>query len=452
MRRKIYERLLYWKEHEASRCALMIEGARRVGKSYIVEEFAKREYAHHLIIDFANTTKPIKALFEDKLVNLDEFFMMLEVRTGVELKRGETLIVFDEVQRFPRAREAIKYLVADGRFHYIETGSLISIKKNVEGIVIPSEELKIQMHPLDFEEFLWATGREASFKLVERCFIERRPLELSDHRMMMECFRQYVVVGGMPQAVAAFAHERKLDEVEFAKKLILDLYYDDIGKYAGRLKNKVRAIWRAIPGELGRQDKQFSPGAVAQGVRMRELDAPFEWLASAMTVNLAYNVADPNIGFSLTAEHEGLKCYLADTGLLLSLAFADNPETKKDALWKVLAGKLEINKGMLMENVVAQMFRAGGRELYFHKVNDREDASNRMEIEFLLSKSRLTARHNVVPVEVKSNKDYTTTSLDRFKDKFPGYCAERTVLHPGTADFSGDITYLPLYMAGLLAR
>ena len=430
----------------------MIEGARRVGKSYIVEEFAKREYMHHLIIDFANTTKPIKDLFEDKLGNLDEFFMMLEVRTGVELKRDETLIVFDEVQRFPRAREAIKYLVADGRFHYIETGSLISIKKNVEKIVIPSEELKIQMHPLDFEEFLWAIGRESSFKLVKRCFVERRPLAPSDHRMMMEFFRQYVVVGGMPQAVAAFAHERKLDEVEFAKKLILDLYYEDVGKYAGRLKNKVRAIWRAIPGELGRQDKRFSPGAVAQGARMRELDAPFEWLASAMTVNLAYNVTDPNVGFSLTAEHEGLKCYLADTGLLLSLAFADNPETRKDALWKVLTGKLEINKGMLMENVVAQMLRAGGRELYFHKVNDRDDECNRIEIEFLLSKSRLTARHNVVPVEVKSNKDYTTISLDRFKDKFPGYCAERIVLHPGTADFTGDITYLPLYMAGLLAR
>ena len=430
----------------------MIEGARRVGKSYIVEEFAKREYAHHLIIDFANTTKPIKELFEDKLGDLDEFFMMLEVRTGVELKRGETLVVFDEVQRFPRAREAIKYLVADGRFHYIETGSLISIKKNVEGIVVPSEELKIQMYPLDFEEFLWAVGREASFKLVERCFAERRPLEPSDHRMMMECFRQYVVVGGMPQAVAAYVQERKLDEVEFAKKLILDLYYEDVGKHAGRLKNKVRAIWRAIPGELGRQDKRFSPGAVARSVRMRELDAPFEWLASAMTVNLAYNVTDPNIGFSLAAEHAGMKCYLADTGLLLSLAFADNPETVKDALWKVLTGKLEINRGMLMENVVAQMFRAGGRELYFHKVNDREDACNRMEIEFLLSKSRLTARHNVVPIEVKSSKDYTTTSLDRFKEKFPGYCAERVVLHPGAADFSGDITYLPLYMAGLLAR
>ena len=452
MRRKIYERLLHWKRYEASKCALMIEGARRVGKSYIVEEFAKREYQHHLIIDFANTTKPIKELFEDKLGNLDEFFMMLEVRTGVELKRDETLIVFDEVQRFPRAREAIKYLVADGRFHYIETGSLISIKKNVEGIVIPSEELKIQMHPLDFEEFLWAIGREASFKLVERCFAERRPLEPSDHRMMMECFRQYVVVGGMPQAVVAFARERKLDEVEFAKKLILDLYYEDVGKYAGRLKNKVRAIWRAIPGELGRQDKRFSPGAVAQGVRMRDLDAPFEWLASAMTVNLAYNVTDPNVGFSLTSDREGMKCYLADTGLLLSLCFADNPETMKDALWKVLAGKLEINKGMLMENVVAQMFRAEGRELYFHKTNDREDGNNRIEIEFLLSKSRLTARHNVVPVEVKSNHDYTTSSLERYKAKFPGYCAERVVLHPGNADFTGDIIYLPLYMAQLLVR
>ena len=450
MKRKIYERLVHWKRYEASKCALMIEGARRVGKSYIVEEFAKCEYSHHLIIDFANTTKPIKELFDEKLGNLDEFFLMLEVRTGVELKRGETLIVFDEVQRFLRAREAIKYLVADGRFHYIETGSLISIKKNVEGIVIPSEELKIQMHPLDFEEFLWAIGRETSFKLVERCFAERRPLEASDHRMMMECFRQYVVVGGMPQAVAAFARERKLDEVEFAKKLILDLYYEDVGKYAGRLKNKVRAIWRAIPGELGRQDKRFSPGAVAQGVRMRELDAPFEWLASAMTVNLAYNVTDPNVGFSLTSDHEGLKCYLADTGLLMSLCFADSPETKKDALWKVLTGKLEINKGMLMENVVAQMFKAGGRDLYFHKTNDREDGSNRIEIEFLLPKSWLTARHNVIPVEVKSSRDYTTVSLDRYKAKFPGYCAERIVLHPGNADFSGDIIRLPLYMAQLL--
>ena len=452
MKRKIYDRLLKWKREEASRCALMLEGARRVGKSWIVEEFARKEYAHHLIIDFANTTKSIKELFEDKLGELDEFFMMLEIRTGVELVRGETLIVFDEVQRFPRAREAIKYLVADGRFHYIETGSLISIKKNIEGIVIPSEELKVQMHPMDFEEFLWAIGKETTFGLVEKCFGAKRPLDDADHRMMMEYFRQYIVVGGMPQAVAAFAAEHRLDAVEFAKKLILDLYYEDIGKFAGRLKNKVRAIWRAIPGELSLQDKRFSPGAVNRGVRMRELDAPFDWLASAMTVNLAYNVTDPNVGFSLTADHEGMKCYMADTGLLASMAFGDNPEAKKEMLWKVLTGKLEINKGMLMENVVAQLLRSSGRELYFHKVCDRKDERNRIEIEFLLSKSFVTARHNVMPVEVKSNNDYTIMSLERFKAKFPGYCGERFVLHPGNADFTGEISYLPLYMATMLAK
>ena len=452
MKRKIYSRLLDWKRNEASRCALLIEGARRVGKSYIVEEFAKSEYKHHLIIDFANTTKAIKELFEEKLGNLDEFFMMLEVRTGVELIRGETLIVFDEVQRFPRAREAIKYLVADGRFHYIETGSLISIKRNVEGIVIPSEELKIQMFPLDFEEFLWAVGKAASYKLVENCYFGEKPLDAVDHRMMMEYFRQYLVVGGMPQAVEAFVRERRLEEVEFAKKLILDLYYEDVGKYAGRLKNKVRAIWRAIPGELSLQDKRFSPGAVERGVRMRELDAPFDWLASSMTVNLAYNVTDPNVGFALAADHEGMKCYLADTGLLVSMAFGDSPETRKGVLWKILTGKLEINKGMLMENVVAQMLRAAGRDLFFHKVCDRVDGRNRIEIEFLLSKTPTTARHNVIPIEVKSNNDYTTVSLERFKEKFPGYCAERYVLHPGNADFTGDIKYLPLYMTPLLVN
>ena len=452
MKRKFYNLMLEWKQTSNGQTALMIDGARRVGKSYIAEEFAKREYEAYLLIDFSKVKPKVKRYFDDYLDDLDTFFMYLFTEFKVNLPRNKSVIIFDEVQKFPRAREAIKHLVKDGRYHYIETGSLISIKKNVEGIVIPSEELKIQMHPLDFEEFLWAIGRETSFKLVEQCFAERRPLEPSDHRMMMECFRQYVVVGGMPQAVVAFARERKLDEVEFAKKLILDLYYEDVGKYAGRLKNKVRAIWRAIPGELGRQDKRFSPGAVARGLRMRDLDASFEWLASAMTVNLAYNVTDPNIGFSLTSDHEGMKCYLADTGLLVSLCFADNPETMKDALWKVLTGKLEINKGMLMENVVAQMFKAGGRELYFHKTNDREDGSNRIEIEFLISKSRLTARHNVVPVEVKSSKDYTTHSLERYKTKFPGYCAERIVLHPGNADFTGDIIYLPLYMAQLLVR
>ena len=451
MKRKIYERLLRWKREEAGCYALMLEGARRVGKSWIVKVFAEQEYEHHLILDFATVKRSVKELFEDKLDDLDEFFLLLEARTGVSLVRDKTLIVFDEVQRFPRAREAIKYLVADGRFHYIETGSLISIKKNVEGIVIPSEEIKVQMHPMDFEEFLWAIGREGMWPLVEKRFAERQPMGQVDHRMVMEYFRQYLVVGGMPQAVEAFAAAKQLDEAERAKRAILDLYYEDVGKFAGRLKNKVRAVWNAIPGELSLHDKCFSPHTVGTGVRMRELDSAFEWLQSAMTVNLAYNTTDPNVGFKMSATREAMKCYMADTGLLTSHAFSDNPATVKDVLWKILTGKLELNKGMLMENVVAQMLRAAGRELYFHKSFDRNDVSKRMEIDFLLTKPEITSRRNVIAIEVKSNNDYTTVSLDRYAKAYPGYCAERIVLHPGDADFTMPITYLPLYMAPLVA-
>ena len=319
-KRKALDLLKDWKENYAPKYAALLEGARRVGKSTIAEEFAKQNYRSYIKIDFANIDDDLLSAFKD-ITKLDVFFLRLQTITGVNLYPHESVIIFDEIQLHPKTRQAIKYLVADGRFHYIETGSLISIKRNVEGIVIPSEELKIQMFPLDFEEFLWAVGKAASYKLVENCYFGEKPLDAVDHRMMMEYFRQYLVVGGMPQAVEAFVRERRLEEVEFAKKLILDLYYEDVGKYAGRLKNKVRAIWRAIPGELSLQDKRFSPGAVERGVRMRELDAPFDWLASSMTVNLAYNVTDPNVGFALAADHEGMKCYLADTGLLVSMAF-----------------------------------------------------------------------------------------------------------------------------------
>ncbi|MBQ7252576.1 MAG: ATP-binding protein [Kiritimatiellae bacterium] len=452
MERKIYKRLLQWKRTEAGRCALLLEGARRVGKSYIVEAFAKKEYKRHLVIDFAKAGRGIKALFEEKLGDLDEFFLLLEARTGVALERGESLVVFDEVQRFPRAREAIKYLVQDGRFHYIETGSLVSIKKNVENIVVPSEELRLQLHPMDFEEFLRAVGREGTMALVRKRFGEGMPMGQTDHRMAMELFRQYLVVGGMPQAVAAFAEEKRLEEAEFAKKLILDLYSEDIGKFAGRLKEKVRAIWRAIPGELGLHDKRFSPGAAGRNVRMRELEAPFEWLREAMIVNLATNTTDPNVGFKWTEDRSDVKCYMADTGLLASMAFSDGGRSGPEVLWRILTGKIELNKGMLMENAVAQMLRAAGRELHFHKTPVRGPPDERMEIDFLLAKSGISRRHNVIPVEVKSAKDYTTVSLDRFRKKYPGYAATPVVLHPGDMKRADGIVYLPLYMAPLLAE
>ncbi len=450
MKRKIYEKLVEWKRESAGKCALLIEGARRVGKSWIVKEFAQNEYESHLIIDFAKASSKIKELFEEKLDNLDEFFMLLEARTRVGLVRGESLIVFDEVQRFPRAREAIKYLVEDGRFHYLETGSLVSIRKNVDNIVIPSEEMKVQMFPMDFEEFLWALGAEPVMKLIRRRFAEGKPMGQSDHRMAMELFRQYLVVGGMPQAVEAFADGRDIKAAESAKRLVLDLYRDDIGKFAGRLKHKVRAIWDSIPGALSAKEKRFRPGLVKEGVKMRELDSPFEWLAESMTVNISSNVTDPSAGLKLSEDRTSIKCYMGDTGLLVSHAFSENSNATYDMQWKILTGKLEVNKGMLVENVVAQMLKAAGQSLFYHYNSDQSNASNRMEVDFLLAKSKVSARHNIHPVEVKSAGDYSTISLERFMKKFRQQAATPIILHTGDADFGEGALTLPLYMAMLI--
>ena len=452
MKRKIYEKLLNWKVNHAQKFALLIEGARRVGKSYIVEAFARAEYEHHLIIDFAKARPAVKKIFDDYLDDLDEFFLQLEMRTHVHLVPGKSLVVFDEVQRFPRAREAIKYLVADGRFHYIETGSLISIKKNIDGIVIPSEEMRVQMYPMDFEEFLEATGRDGMIPLIRRRFEQLKPMGQIDHRMAMEAFRQYLVVGGMPQSVAAFADGRDIAGSEAAKRMILRLYGDDIGKFAGRLKDKVRHIWNSMPAALGRSVKLFNSGLVGEKVRMRELLAPFNWLEESMTVNLARNVTDPNVGFAMTADDGSVKCYMADTGLLIRLAFSDSSLGADGIAWKILTGKVEINKGMLVENVVAQMLKASGRSLYFHYNADRTNVENRMEIDFLLSMGTLAARRNVIAVEVKSGKGYTTISLDRFKRKFASYVAQSVVVHPGDVLVSENVVHLPLYMAGLLGE
>ena len=450
MKRKIYEKLVEWKRESAGKCALLIEGARRVGKSWIVKEFAQNEYESHLIIDFAKASSKIKELFEEKLDNLDEFFMLLEARTRVGLVRGKSLIVFDEVQRFPRAREAIKYLVEDGRFHYLETGSLVSIRKNVDNIVIPSEEMKVQMFPMDFEEFLWALGAEPVMKLIRRRFAEGKPMGQSDHRMAMELFRQYLVVGGMPQAVEAFADGRDIKAAESAKRLVLDLYRDDIGKFAGRLKHKVRAIWDSIPGALSAKEKRFRPGLVKEGVKMRELDSPFEWLAESMTVNISSNVTDPSAGLKLSEDRTSIKCYMGDTGLLVSHAFSENSNATYDMQWKILTGKLEVNKGMLVENVVAQMLKAAGQSLFYHYNSDQSNASNRMEVDFLLAKSKVSARHNIHPVEVKSAGDYSTISLERFMKKFRQQAATPIILHTGDADFGEGALTLPLYMAMLI--
>ena len=450
MKRKIYENLLQWKNRSAGKYALLIEGARRVGKSYIVKAFAEAEYERHLILDFSEVGRDIKDLFRNKLRNLDEFFMLLQTRTGVSLKPGSSLIVFDEVQRFPRAREAIKHLVADGRFHYIETGSLISIRRNVEDILIPSEELKLQMHPMDFEEFLWAIGRDALWSLVCDKFSSKTPLDQVDHGLAMECFWQYLVVGGMPQAVEAFAANRDLAAVEEVKRAILGLYRDDIGKFAGRLKSRVRAIWNEIPGALSRHERRFRPGDIGANAKMRDMSSSFEWLSESMTVNLCRNANDPNVGLKMTEDTTALKCYMADTGLLVSHAFSENELAVGGIASRLVIGEMDVNRGMLVENVVAQMLRAASQKLFYYSRDDRENAANRMEIDFLLTRSKVERAHNVFPVEVKSASRYSTVSMEKFCRKFGSRVARPVILHPSNLREKDSAIHLPLYMTPLL--
>ena len=430
----------------------MIDGARRVGKSWIAEEFARNEYEAYLLIDFSKVAPRVKRYFREYMEDLDTFFMYLLSTYGVKLPIHKSVIIFDEVQRFPRAREAIKWLVADGRYDYIETGSLISIRKNVRDIVIPSEEYHLEMFPMDFEEFLWAQGREGMMEMLKRHFDDRKPLGEDLHSSMMDLFRQYLVVGGMPKAVSVFAETHDLGEVDAVKREILTLYRNDIHKFAGALRHKVLAVFNRIPAELARHEKKFVLADLGKDARMRDYDTAFEWLKSAMTVNVAYAASEPTVGLEVRTDVLSLKCYLADTGLLVSMAF-DPVTLESDRIHdRILHDRLSLDKGMLMENIVAQMIRASGRGLYFYSNADRTNVKNRMEIDFLVCKPNLTRMHNIIPIEVKSSRAYEFVSLGKFRRKFPDQLYESVVLHPKDLKVDDGIVYLPLYMAGLLMR
>ena len=428
----------------------MIDGARRVGKSWIAEEFARNEYEAYLLIDFSKVSPRVKRYFREYMEDLDTFFMYLLNTYGVKLPIHKSVIIFDEVQRFPRAREAIKWLVADGRYDYIETGSLISIRKNVKDIVIPSEEHHLEMFPMDFEEFLWAQGREGTMEMLKRHFDERKPLGEDLHASMMDLFRQYLVVGGMPKAVSVFAETHDLGEVDAVKREILTLYRNDIHKFAGALRHRVLAVFNRIPAELARHEKKFVLADLGKDARMRDYDAAFEWLKSAMTVNVAYAASEPTVGLEMRTDVLSLKCYLADTGLLVSMAFDPVTLESERVHERILHDRLSLDKGMLMENMVAQMIRASGRSLYFYSNADRTSAENRMEIDFLLCKPNLTRMHNIIPIEVKSSRAYEFVSLGKFRRKFSDQLHEPVVLHPKDLKVDDGIVYLPLYMAGLL--
>lgn len=445
MKRKIYSELLNWKQNRNGDVALLIAGARRIGKSYIVEEFARQEYESYILIDFNKVGKAVRQLFEYYLEDLDTFFEMLEQHFKVHLVRRKSLIIFDEVQLYPRARSAIKYLVADGRYDYIETGSLISIQRNVKDIVIPSEERTIEMHPMDFEEFLWALGNDTLMPFLKKQLLEHKPLNQL-HREAMDYFRRYLIVGGMPQAVKKYVESRDFVEVDMIKRDILTIYRNDIRKYAGRLSLKVTSIFDEIPAQLQKHERKFRLSDLQEKARMRDYENAFMWLQDAKIINCCYNTTAPNTGLKLNMERTTLKCYMADTGLLISHSFDEKSISSNELYKKLLMDKLEVNAGMLIENMVAQMLVATGNKLYFYSQQDNENAENRMEIDFLISKEGITSRHNIIPIEVKSSTGYTTVSLRKCIRKFGEYITIPTVAH--TADYREEdgIRYIPLYM------
>lgn len=446
LKRKIYQTLVDWKNLSQGQTALLIEGARRIGKSTIVERFAREQYRSYILINFSESvSKFVRDSFGD-LRRLDEFFQNLSADTGVTLYPRESLIIFDEVQRFPRAREAIKFLVADGRYDYIETGSLISIKENVADIVIPSEEKSVQMYPLDFEEFLWAAGEEPLLSLIKAKVEAREPLANELHNRAMRLFSEYLIVGGMPQSVAAFFdNHRDFSKSDEQKRDVLKLYSNDVRKAEVKYRDKVAYIFSHIPDFLstGAKNVSISQDAATQG--WESYRQAFFWLGDSMMANLCYRCSDPNVGFALNVDEKRLKCYLGDTGLLFSMAFSES-EIKKMSLYRdFLTGRLAINKGMFFENAVAQMLVAQGRRLFFYDEQDRISHRPTMEIDFLLSnESRL--HYRIFPLEVKSSKNYTTSSLDGFASKFPKRIGMRLLVHPKQFALEDGLVKLPPYM------
>lgn len=456
MKRKIYQQLLDWKHNRRGEVALLIEGARRIGKSYIVEEFAKNEYDSYLLIDFSRVNPKVIEFFDLYLDDLDMLFTSLELYGKKKLiprknptDGASSLIIFDEIQFCPRARSAIKHLVADHRFDYIETGSLISIKKNVKDIMLPSEEHAIEMYPMDFEEFLWAMGDEMMMPFIKMQFEKRKPME-AFHRKALDYFRQYMIVGGMPQAVQTYVDTRDFDKVDERKRDILGIYRNDIRKYADNQETKVAAIFEELPGQLQKREKKFRLADLQSHARMRDYSEAFFWLSDAKIINCCYNSTEPSIGLKLNEERTTLKCYMGDTGLLICHAFDERGIVTSELYQKLMFDKLEVNEGMLVENIVAQMLRAAGHKLYFFSKYSAKEADERMEIDFLIAKPTITSRHNISPIEVKSGSNYTITSLKKCIKKYGKQLATPYVLHDKDLKVEDGITYLPLYMTPLL--
>lgn len=445
IKRKIYDRIVDWKEQSKGTKALLLEGARRIGKSTVAEEIGKNEYKSYILIDFNKASKKIREAFDD-INNLDIFFQTLMLEYNTRLYQRESLIIFDEIQKFPKAREIIKYLVADGRYDYIETGSLISIKENVEDITIPSEERKIKMYPVDFEEYMDYIGEDILMEYIADCWEKKVPLDNKMHSKAMHFFKEYLLVGGMPQVLVSYmSNARSFDDADIEKRDILNLYRDDIKKSAKRYNSKVSAIFENIPAYLSTHEKRIVLSEIDANGRFDKYDEPLFWLDDSMICNLCYKCNDPSVGLSLNKNESYVKCYMGDTGLLVSLAFNENEITNQNLYKQILDGRLALNQGMLYENVISQMLVAKGRKLYFYSRYSEEKHRNDIEIDFLLSNESKT-NYMINPIEVKSSKNYTTTSLLRFNKLFGNRVDNRWIIHPKNLFVDEGIIKVPPYM------
>ncbi|MBR2790141.1 MAG: ATP-binding protein [Eggerthellaceae bacterium] len=439
-KRKAYDKLLEWKRTYADRYSILLEGPRRVGKSTIVETFVRNEYDSFILIDFSQASREVLACFDD-ISNLNLFFLRLQAATGVQLHEHRSATVFDEIQLFPRARQAIKHLVKDGRYHYIETGSLISIKKNVKDILIPSEEMKLQVSPMDYEEFLWACGSN-TFEVIRELYQSGHAVGQDLNRKLMKDFRLYMAVGGMPQAVEAYLENKSFAQIDQVKRSIISLYIDDFKKIDP--SGKIGAMYSSIPAQLSRNAKRFFISE-ATGKRKTDKDDEriFELLDSK-TVLVCRNTTDPHAIMPSTMDADSYKLFLADTGLFVTLLFYDRPVAENTVYEKLLSDKLPANLGYLYENAVAQVFAASGRDLYYHTW-DREGSTHSYEVDFLLSRGTKTDA-----VEVKSSGTGKHDSLDEFARKYSDAVGRTYVLSQKDVKVEGGHRFLPVYMAEFL--
>lgn len=443
-RRKAYDRLAEWKRVSNGRTALLIEGARRVGKSTVAERFAQENYADYLLIDFSLEGADVRENFGN-IGDLDAFFRNLFLLKGKSLPKGDAAIIFDEVQLFPPARQAIKALVKDGRYHYIETGSLISIRKNVKDILIPSEEERTKMYPMDFEEYLWATGDEVTAPAIREAFESRKPLPDSVHRRIMRDFRTYMAVGGMPQAVELLARGGDFASIDRTKRTILDLYEEDLGKHDDEENDRAAEVFKSIPSQLSHHNARFQYATVDEAARARSLSGSVSFLGESMMANVCTNVTAPEVALSLYEDRDDFKVYLGDTGLLVTQVMRGDPQAGDELYRALVTDRLGVNEGMVVENAVAQALAANGHGLHFHGYSYQPAGAKRenaYEVDFLIVRGK-----RICPIEVKSSGYRSHKSFDYFTEKYDVKVNERFIVYTKNLACEENLTYLPLYMA-----